>query len=122
MMATILLCDDDVYILRAAELKVRAAGFRVLTAYDGEEAWELLQTETVSALVTDRQMPRVDGVELIRRVRESEQLSKLPIVLLTSRAHDLPEVVDADLIMDKPFSPRNLAAQLTSMVETQPIG
>lgn len=121
MAGKVLLCDDDVFIVRAAELRIRGAGFEVLTAHDGEEAWRLLHEHDVAALVTDRQMPRVDGVELIRRMRDSERLRDVPIVLLTSRVHDVPPL-DVDLIIDKPFSPRQLAAAVVRLTEGAEVG
>ena len=116
----ILMCDDDVFILRAAELKLRNAGYELEFAHDGEEAWSILCSgeTTFAALITDRQMPRMDGLELIQRVRSAdrEDIRRLPIILLTSRAHDLPEEFDVDVMVDKPFSPRNLVKEVQTLV------
>ncbi|MCA9172933.1 MAG: response regulator [Planctomycetales bacterium] len=114
----VLLCDDDIFILRAGELKLRHAGFEVCFAHDGLQAWEMLggDNEPFNVLVTDRQMPRMDGVELIQKIRGADQawLRELPIILLTSRAHDLGECA-VSMTMDKPFSPRNLVRQVEQL-------
>ncbi|MEX2558449.1 MAG: response regulator, partial [Pirellulales bacterium] len=57
MSKRVLLCDDEIHILRAAELKVRRSGYDVRIARDGQEAWEMIQTDLPDVLVTDVQMP-----------------------------------------------------------------
>ena len=57
MTATVLLCDDEIHILRAAEIKLKRSGFNVICALDGAEAWELIQESAPDVLVTDCQMP-----------------------------------------------------------------
>ena len=61
----ILLCDDEVHILRAAEFKLKRAGYDVQTASDGQEAWEHIQAQPPDILITDCQMPRLDGLGLV---------------------------------------------------------
>ena len=61
----VLLCDDDVHILRAAEFKFKRAGYEVRTAGDGQEGCELIEQQLPDLVVTDCQMPRLDGFGLI---------------------------------------------------------
>lgn len=115
---TVLICDDELAILKAAEFKMKRAGYRVLVASDGEEGWEQIQTENPDLVVTDYQMPRLDGMSLIRRIRETQETASLPVILLTAKGFELDEATLRDELqitglLAKPFSPR----QVLSMVE-----
>ena len=63
---------------------LEAAGYTVLVANDGQQAWDVLQTEPVDAVVSDVNMPRMDGIALCRAIRTSSRLASLPVVLVTS--------------------------------------
>ena len=65
---------------------LESAGYQVLLAHDGLEAWEVLRHTHVDAVVSDVQMPRLDGFELTKRIREEPRLSALTVVLVTSLA------------------------------------
>jgi DNA-binding response OmpR family regulator len=121
----VLLCDDEIHILRAAELKVSRAGYEVRIARDGQEAWEMIQQERPDVLVTDVQMPRVDGFELSRRIRADAATAELPILMLTAKGFELEqqELVEKWGIIDiisKPFSPRELVRLIDQVVATSP--
>jgi two-component system, OmpR family, alkaline phosphatase synthesis response regulator PhoP len=123
MTKRILLCDDEVHILKAAEIKFRRAGFDVRSAADGEEAWQVMLEWTPDVLVTDCQMPRLNGLQLCARCREHEFTKTLPIVMLTAKGY---EISQADLtatygviaVMAKPFSPRELVHHVEQILET----
>jgi CheY-like chemotaxis protein len=108
----ILLCDDEVHILRAAEFKLAGAGHRVRCARNGREAWQHIQKQLPHLLVTDLQMPEMNGYELIQRVRANPATTDLPIILLTAKALEIAEgeAVRFGLvkILTKPFSPKAL--------------
>jgi DNA-binding response OmpR family regulator len=125
MSKKVLLCDDEIHILRAAELKVSRAGYEVRIARDGQEAWEMIEQDCPDVLVTDVQMPRVDGFELSRRIRGNEATKDLPILMLTAKGFELEQqelmekwgIVD---IVAKPFSPRELVRLIDQIVGTAP--
>src|SRR5438309_5960102 len=108
----ILLCDDEVHIIRAAEFKLAGAGHRVRCARNGREAWQRIQEQSPDLVVTDLQMPEMNGCELIQRVRENPGTAELPIILLTAKALEIAEgeAVRFGLvrILTKPFSPKAL--------------
>lgn len=109
----ILLCDDEFHILRAAEIKLRRAGYEVICANDGAEALEIIAKHKPDMLVTDYQMPRLDGIELCQRLRASPDSANLPIIMLTAKRYEIStdEVVQRLRISEviaKPFSPRYL--------------
>ena len=118
----VLLCDDEFHILRAAEFKFRRAGFEVLCASDGVEALELVQTRVPDVIVTDCQMPRMNGLELIERLRQNERTREVPILMLTAKGFELPadELVERFRIAGvaaKPFSPRELLRRVESLID-----
>jgi DNA-binding response OmpR family regulator len=120
-MPKLLICDDEVHILRAAEFKLKRAGYEVRTAFDGEEAWEAMQAELPDMLITDYQMPRLDGLQLIARCRQTPSLATLPILLLTAKGMELdqPGLIakfKLGAIFCKPFSPRELQSRVAQLV------
>lgn len=71
-MANILVCDDDKDIVEAIEIYLTQEGYRILKAYDGQEALDILNSETVDLLIIDVMMPRLDGIRATVRIRESK--------------------------------------------------
>jgi CheY-like chemotaxis protein len=125
MAKTVLLCDDDVYILRAAEIKLKRNGFHVVCADDGQEAWEIIQSNVPDVVVTDCQMPRLNGIELVERVRTELPALELPIVMLTAKSYELDRErlmreLNVTALIDKPFSPRRLAQLVEEILEAEP--
>lgn len=121
MTQRILICDDEVHILRAAEFKLQRGGYLVQTACDGQEAWECLVADAPDLLMTDCQMPRLDGLGLIRRVRENPATRDLPILMLSAkgfeiRAEDLARDWNVLKLITKPFSPRELLQTVESIL------
>ena len=109
----ILMCDDESHILRAASMKLTKAGLIVETATDGQLGWEAIQAELPSMLITDYQMPRLNGLELCRRLRAEPATRDLPIVLLTAKGYEFDwDTLARELwltrVLVKPFSPREL--------------
>ena len=118
----VLVADDDEDILTLVALRFRRSGLEVILARDGEEALELIQTRAPDAAVLDIAMPKLTGLELVRRLRESEATKALPIVLLTARAGDkdveLGLEAGADEYITKPFSPQDLYTCVQSVLSS----
>ena len=113
MAKRVLLCDDEIHILRAAEFKLKRAGFDVQVAGDGEEAWEAIEAQKPDVLITDCQMPRLDGLGLVQRVREDPDTRNLPVLMLSAKGYELSQEELAEkwnvaALIAKPFSPREL--------------
>jgi two-component system alkaline phosphatase synthesis response regulator PhoP len=113
MSKRVLLCDDEIHILRAAEFKLKRAGYEVRTAGDGQEAWEAIQLQKPDVLITDCQMPRLDGFGLVERVRGNPGTADLPVLMLTAKGYEisqeeLTEKWNVAAVVAKPFSPREL--------------
>ena len=118
--ARIVVADDDRVVRRIVSVKLSGLGCEIEEAEDGQEALELLEQEVPDLLITDALMPRVGGMQLVRSVRESEELSGLPVIMLTARQgeHDVIEGLEAGLddYVIKPFSPDELAARVRSVL------
>ena len=112
--ATILVVDDQPEILDNLELLLEAEGFQVLTARDGIEALALLQSQPVDLILADIAMPRMNGYQLHRRVRENPQWVAVPFLFLTARALDSDirygKELGVDGYLTKPIEPEDLLA------------
>ena len=109
----ILLCEDETHIMRAAEFKLKRAGYEVLCANNGLRALEILQRRRPDLLITDCQMPQLDGFGLLTAIRQDPKLADLPAVMLTAKGYELKreDLQQRFGILDlliKPFSPREL--------------
>ncbi len=112
----VLIAEDDTIASRVLEAALRKLGHDVLVAKDGESAWEILQTESVRAVVSDWQMPRLDGLDLCRRVRKREG-DYVYFILLThmeASEKNLEEATDAgvDDFLAKPINSTQLWMRL----------
>jgi two-component system, OmpR family, alkaline phosphatase synthesis response regulator PhoP len=121
MTKQILLCDDEIHILRAAEFKLKKAGYNVRIASDGQEAWEAIQQQKPDILITDYQMPRMDGLGLVQKVRENPPTADLPIFMLTAKGfelshHELATTWNVMAVIAKPFSPRELLQRVDGVL------
>jgi DNA-binding response OmpR family regulator len=112
----VLAADDDDDILELVAFRLERSGYTVLRARDGEEALRLAEEQTPDIAVLDVGMPKLDGLELTRLLREREATSKIPIILLTAwvQESDIERGFQAGATdyMRKPFSPTELAARV----------
>ncbi len=121
---TILVVDDEAHIVRVVGFKLRAAGFEVIEAFDGEEAWSHLRSGGIDLVLTDQQMPVLDGIGLARRIAADERLADVPVVMLTARGFrlDPAEFAGSGIVemLDKPFSPRVLLERVRAHLDQAP--
>ena len=89
-MKNILIADDEKDILRLIQISLEENGYTVLTAQNGQEAWEILQSRPVDLAILDVMMPKMDGFNLLRKIREH---STIPVIFLTARADDMDKVL-----------------------------
>ena len=113
--------DDSVTVRRFTERLLGQRGFRVVSARDGAEALALLDEERPDALLLDLEMPRVDGFEVVARVRRQPRLADLPILILTSRSGDKHRERAAALgvqgYLVKPYDEDRLCEELARLLE-----
>jgi len=115
--ATILLVDDEEAVQKLLTYPLQQEGFRVLQAGDGEEALRRFEAEQVDLVVLDLMLPRIDGLEVCRRLRAQ---STVPIIMLTARDDELDKVVGLELGADdyitKPFSIREFRSRVRALL------
>src|SRR6201985_2527746 len=109
LMPTIALVDDDRNILTSVSIALEAEGYRIMTYTDGASALDGFRTSQPDLAILDIKMPRMDGMETLRRLR---QKSDLPVIFLTSKDEEIDELfglkMGADDFIRKPFSQRLL--------------
>ncbi|MFB9236662.1 response regulator [Plantactinospora siamensis] len=114
----ILVVDDDEDIARFVDFNLRLHGFDVVHAHDGQEALEVIERQRPDLAVVDLMMPRMDGVELTRRLRADPMTAVLPVIMLTARGMTQDKVVGlttgADDYLVKPFDTAELIARVIS--------
>ncbi|WP_210270681.1 response regulator transcription factor [Mycoplana rhizolycopersici] len=116
-MQTIALVDDDRNILTSVSIALEAEGYRVETYTDGASALDGLLARPPQLAIFDIKMPRMDGMELLRRLR---QKSDLPVIFLTSKDEEIDELfglkMGADDFITKPFSQRLLVERVKAVL------
>ena len=123
MTHTITLVDDDRNILTSVQMALEAEGFTVRTYPDGDEALRGL-TQTPSDLaVLDIKMPRLNGMELLQRLRQNSGTLRMPVIFLTSKDEEIDEIMGlrmgADDYIKKPFSQRLLVERIRSLLRRE---
>ena len=117
MNRTILVVDDDKKIVQLVSLYLRKEGYRVLPAFDGQEALEIARSQQPDLIVLDLFLPELDGTDVCRLLRAD---SRVPIIMLTARATDEDKLLGLDLGADdyltKPFNPRELVARVRAVL------
>ncbi|HEV8391137.1 MAG TPA: response regulator transcription factor [Dongiaceae bacterium] len=120
MPQTIALVDDDRNILASVSMTLEAEGFAVRTYTDGAEALRALMQTPVDLAVLDIKMPRMDGMELLEKLRKS---SDLPVIFLTSKDDEVDELMGlrmgADDYIKKPFSQRLLIERIRTLLRRE---
>ena len=113
----ILVVDDEELLVKGIKFNLQNEGYRVITANNGEDAIALARTDDPQLIVLDVMMPRVDGLEACRRIRE---FSDVPIIMLTARTDDMDKLLGfdqgADDYLTKPFNILELKARIRALL------
>ncbi len=120
MKPRILLIEDDVGLVELIRYNLEAEDFDVLTTADGEEALVIAEYEQPDLILLDWMIEGLPGIEVCRRLRRSEAMGDVPIIMLTARGEEADRVrgleTGADDYMVKPFSPRELVARVKALM------
>ena len=111
----ILVADDEPHIGRIIKMKLEQGPFRVSLAYDGQEALDLVNDgDQIDLVLLDLMMPKLSGLDVLRRIREQERFKSLPCIILTAGGdakHERDALeLGATQFLTKPFSPKKLYA------------
>jgi DNA-binding response OmpR family regulator len=117
---TLLIVEDDADLLEVLRLTFTHEGYRVVLAKDGVQALDLAQRHDPDLVILDLMLPKLDGVEVCRRLREEPAFKRLPILMLTARSEESDVVlglgVGADDYLVKPARPRELIARVRNLL------
>jgi DNA-binding response OmpR family regulator len=123
-MLRVLVVDDDPMVTRLVRINLELEDFNVEEVWDGKTAMKALKDNTPDMLVLDIMMPRMDGWEVLKKVREDAELKELPVVILTAKVQDEDIArgwrMGADGYIVKPFNPVNLADSLRKVLSASP--
>ncbi|MBX3380355.1 MAG: response regulator [Phycisphaeraceae bacterium] len=118
---TLLIVDDEACITFMLASRFRELGYGVVTAGNGEEAMSIVRSMPIppTAVISDFQMPRKDGLQLARELRADPRTELVPVIMLTARGHRLSprELQETGIqhVMPKPFSARELQAMIVEV-------
>ena len=114
MAKKILAVDDEKHIVRLVQVNLERAGYEVVTANDGKEALEKVESETPDLVVLDVMMPYMDGFEVLQNLRRNPSTRDIPVIMLTAKAQDQDVFKGwqsgVDCYLTKPFNPIELLA------------
>ncbi len=115
--ATILVVDDEPHVVRLVKANLEPSGYKILTATDGEQALQVVQDESPDLVILDIMLPKMDGYEVCRRIRE---FSPVPVIMLTARSTEVDLVhgfdVGADDYVTKPFAANELLVRVRAVL------
>ncbi|MGE0310999.1 MAG: response regulator [Lautropia sp.] len=119
-MISILAVDDSPALRQMVGFVLRSAGFDVVEAVDGQDALDKVATRTVDLVLTDQNMPRIDGLTLVKRLRADPRFARTPILMLTTESSDAMKqagkAAGATGWLVKPFDPRRLTEVIHKVV------
>lgn len=116
----VLVVDDEVYILHILDFILGAESYEVVTATDGEQALQRVREDKPDLVILDIMMPKLDGYETCRIIKQDEETKHIPVILLTAKGREidqkLGEEVGASDYITKPFSPAKLIERVQSIL------
>jgi two-component system alkaline phosphatase synthesis response regulator PhoP/two-component system response regulator VicR len=114
MAKKILAVDDERHIVRLVQVNLERQGYQVVTAFDGKEALEKVESEKPDLIVLDVMMPYMDGFEVLKNLKKNAETRDIPVIMLTAKAQDADVFrgwqSGVDCYLTKPFNPMELIA------------
>ena len=121
----VLVVDDEIHIVHIVAIKLRNNGYEVVSAENGQQGFELACEEMPDIIITDFQMPVLNGLEFVRKLRENEKTSDIPVVMLTARGFSIEDEQKKQLniseCLSKPFSPRELLMNIEDILHARQV-
>ncbi len=117
----ILIVEDDKHISKLVKYNLEKAGFDCTVTITGEEALEVLDKEPIELIILDIMLPKMDGFQACKQIKQDKKFSHIPIIMLTAKGEEVDRVVGFELGADdyvvKPFSPRELVLRVKAILK-----
>jgi CheY-like chemotaxis protein len=121
---TILIVDDEPYMIRLLQHHIERAGFRMVKATNGREALERIREDRPALVIMDVMMPEINGLEVLAELRQREETRSLPVIIMTANAQrftrEQAEAAGVSAFLTKPFSPTQLMNEVRRQLEARP--
>jgi len=115
----LLIVDDEIHILELLRYNLESNGFEVIEAQSGEQALDIVKSQSLNGVILDLMLPGIDGIEVLKQIRSSEQMD-LPVIMLTAKNEEIDAVIGlemgADDYIGKPFRTRELISRVKSVL------
>lgn len=119
----ILIVEDERDLVDVIKMRLDAAGYAAIVAYDGQEALNKARKDNPDLIILDLMLPKIDGYKVCAMLKHDQRYMKIPIVMLTARAQEsdvkLSKEVGADAYITKPFEPKVLLEKIKELLETK---
>lgn len=119
-MEKILVADDETYIVKLLTVNLKKVGYEVVQAFDGEETLKKIAEEKPDLVVLDIMMPKIDGIDVLKRLKSNPDTKSLPVVMLTAKAEDKDIFrgwqEGADAYLTKPFEPAEVVIMVKGIL------
>ena len=116
-MYNILVVDDDKEIVKAVEIYLGKENYKIIKAYDGEQALERIKKNDIQLVILDIMMPKKDGIETLEEIRKDKNI---PVIMLSAKSEDIDKInglnIGADDYVTKPFNPVELIARVNALI------
>ena len=120
MSKRILIVDDEVQLVEMVKMRLEAAGYPVITAYDGQEALEKAKKEKPDLIILDLMLPKMDGYKVCGLLKNDNRYANIPIIMFTARAQEediaLGKSLGAEAYITKPFDPKLLLTKIKELI------
>ncbi len=117
----ILIVDDEAELVELMKIRLEAAGYDVLKAYDGQEGLDKAKAEKPDLILLDIMMPKMDGYKVCGLLKKDSRFQKIPIILFSAKAQkedeELAKEVGADLYITKPFEASVLLSKIQGLIK-----
>jgi len=122
--STILIVDDEIHLVKILRFTLEHEGYNVISAFDGMEAIEKIESERPDLVILDLMLPGIDGYKVCNRIKKNEELKDIPIIILSARDFEnenIEEKILADMLMQKPFNTEKLLKAIDNLIKVSGI-
>ena len=126
MNKTIVVCDDDAFIRRSVQLKLSRAGYDIRIFPNGQQALEAVRESKPDLIISDLQMPKMNGIELCEALQSDPDTASIPVILLTAKGFELDTATlecqfGIQALVNKPFGPQELLDHVNRMMSSEQV-